>query len=239
MNNRISILLKFIVCLVFCVKANSQVVLQNSSFSKLKNGEYLDFEYGKYVKDGCEYQLKIFKASSDGFLREELFLFNDQYGNIQISEDGKLILLSGMEDMQTHSYNYYLIDGKKGKMSFVFNSTRPVITTRNLEYYIIDCCYESEKGMKFEIRKTRSGELKDTFFWKVGSKIGGGCLYYRSSDSDYDFRICYIVERNTYGDCYYNIKKRKLNEVFNDTFTSREYENEVEHTPFENGWTRK
>lgn len=233
------ILIKFIVCFYIYFNANSQVVLLNSSFDKLKNGEHLEYAYGKYVKECREYQLKIFKTSFDGLVREELFLFNDQYGNIQISEDGKSILLSGMEDIKTHSYNYYLIDGKKGTIRFVFNSNRPVITTKNLEYYLIDRCFVNEKGMKFEIHETRSGELKDTFFWKVGIKIGGGCSYYRSPDCNYDFRICYVVEGNTYGDCYYNIKKRKLKEDFNDTFTNLEYENEVKHTSFENGWASK
>ena len=232
--------MKKIIIALFVLVSNiqifSQVKLDNLKMKKLGKEEYLDYVY----LNGCgKYNLKIFKIDKDENPIEDLFFINHQYGNIQISEDRKMILLSGegFHDSNTKllTHNYYLIDGKKGKVKYTYTLHPQVITSSDFKYFLTIEDYTEEKGYKIAVRKVNDGKVLKTFFWKTGTKSYGGLTFLRSKDSNYDFRIIYTAEISMYGECFYRVKDNKLYETLNDTFDTREYINKYSCSYYEEG----
>ena len=218
----------------------SQTSLDYLKMKKLGKDEYLDFIY---LKDGKEFDLKIFKTDKDGNSIEDLFFldFGGSWSNIQISENRKQILLSGevfaerKEPSGFGYYKYYLFDGFKGKICHVFTTHTFVITSRDFKFFLTAEDYSEKKGYEIAVRKVKDGKVVKTFFWKTGTKSYGGLTFLRSENFDYDFRIIYTAEISMYGECFYRVKDNFLHETLNDTFDDLEYINEFSCSAYEWG----
>lgn len=214
-----------IISLLISSKVFSQVKLDNLKMKKLGKDEYLDFTY---LKESGEYNLTIFKVDKNGNKIEDLFFINHQYGNIQISNDRKLLFISGLRykesaDTQVGKYNYYLIDGNNGRIKFLFTTNKIIRTSNKLDYYIVVDSYKKQNGFKIEVRDLNNNKIVRDFYWNIERKNGGWCELLRSPNPDYDFMLSYVVDNFVLAECLYRIKDNKLDLIFEDYSFSKEY----------------
>lgn len=208
--------------------ASSEII---SEFSKLEENELFSYAYDNSKNNN----LLIYKETSS--TKELLFELSNQYGNIQISQDGKKIIYSSKMDKKRNVCDYYLIDGTIGKISFLVSEHQYLVTSKDFDYYIILGNFDDKTGQEIIIISI-SDNKKYSVYWNISQRLGGSCICYRSLYDDFLFRIDYEQEGFLYGSCFYDVITNQIYEIFNKTDATYEHEKKRTHTKFEKGQTR-
>jgi hypothetical protein len=145
--------------------------------------------------------------------------WKSSWGGYQFSIDRKTVIFSLLTD--TYTEPMFKIDGRLGTITYLMDLNASARSTNKLEYIL--CSVYSEKvndiskENKFALIDLEKIEVVRLLEWNITPLRAGFADILRSLDDNYDFKLDYGVESNTYAIAYYNIEKNILDTVFDVT----------------------
>jgi hypothetical protein len=198
---------------------NSDYWRYHFEFEKLLENEIIVFTTGDYIIDGRKtYGLQVSAKIEESNKERVIGYWNSTYGMQQISADRR----SGVFFIYG---SLFKIDGNAGMVQYLMDISRGARTTPDLQYLLYDMSHLIDfTKQPFVLVNLETQKIIRIIEWNraVDVDSGGGFRIFRSLDPEYDFRIDYGIESETYGTAYYSIGRDELNVVFDIPWTSWE-----------------
>jgi len=188
------------------------------NFEPLSDDEVLTYSYSygmrgkEYIFNNEKYKFRL--SAKNTITKEERVLgYWNVSGNCQLSRDRKsAIFILDTNDSWIAPRSLFKVDGRTGKVRYLFNKKLSYMSTYNLNYFI----FEFDDNGLFVLVDINKNEFVRTIEWRKSDGQWGSGQYriFRSLDPKYDFRIDFSRESNLEAIAYYNIEHNQLDTIF-------------------------
>jgi hypothetical protein len=218
---------------LFIIK-NPRYIDYYYEFEKLSTDEVLVYSYGNYAVNGGDIRCRLSAKNTKTDQERLLGYWDAAWGGFQISTDRKC----GMFFLNVNEINcpLFFVDGNIGKVWYLMDVNLTARSTYDLKYLLYYIYESTDIPQRFILINLQNLEIMRVINWETAIHGGGLFRIFRSLDSDYDFRIDYILETDLYATGYYNIKNDIFTVVFDAELSYKKTKEREKITWEELGW---